>query len=110
VHGFTADGSLPGMVTNSIIGGGTIVSGARVERSILGRGVRVNSYCRVTDSIIMDGVNIGRYAELHRVIVDKDVQIPEGLIVGRDRDRDRAMFRVTDGGIVAIPKAMKLEE
>jgi glucose-1-phosphate adenylyltransferase len=109
VHGFTADGSLPGMVTNSIIGGGTIVSGARVERSILGRGVRVNSYCRVTESIIMDDVNVGRYAELHRVIVDKDVVIPEGMIIGRDPSKDRKLFRVTDEGIVAVPKGMQLE-
>jgi glucose-1-phosphate adenylyltransferase len=109
VHGFTADRSLPGMVTNSIIGGGTIVSGARVERSILGRGVRVNSYCRVTESIIMDDVNVGRYAELHRVIVDKNVVIPEGMIIGRDPDKDRKLFRVTDDGIVAVPKGMQLE-
>ena len=110
VHGFTEDGSLPGMMTNSIIGGGTIVSGARVERSILGRSVRVNSYCRVTESILMDGVNVGRYAELHRVIVDKNVRIPEGMIIGRDLEKDRELFTVTEGGIVAIPKEMILAE
>lgn len=110
VTGFTEDGSLPGMMTNSIIGPGTIVSGGRVESSILGVNVRVNSYCRVSESILMDDVNVGRYAELHRVIVDKDVRIPEGMIIGRDPEKDRRLFRVTEDGIVVVPKAMRLDE
>ncbi|MFH1841765.1 MAG: glucose-1-phosphate adenylyltransferase [bacterium] len=110
VHGFTEDGSLPGIVTNSIIGGGTIVSGARVERSILGTNVRVNSYSRVTDSILMEEVNVGRYAELHNVIVDKHVKIPEGMIIGRDLERDRALFTVTESGTVVIPRQMILKD
>ena len=56
VHGFTEDGTLPGIVEDSIVGGGAVISGGRVERSLLGRGVRVNSYSRVTDSILMDDV------------------------------------------------------
>ena len=110
VHGFTEDGSLPGIVTNSIIAGGTIVSGARVERSILGSDVRVNSYCRVTDSILMEGVNVGRYAELHNTIVDKHVKIPEGMIIGRDLERDRTLFTVTESGTVVIPRQMILKD
>jgi len=110
VHGFTEDGQLPGVLANSIIGGGSIVSGARVEHSILHRGVRVNSYAKVSDSILMEGVNVGRYAELHCVICDKDVTIPEGMTIGRDLDRDRKLFKVTDRGIVVIPKEMNLAE
>jgi glucose-1-phosphate adenylyltransferase len=110
VHGFTEDGSLPGMVANSIIGGGTIVSGGRVDRSILGRNVRVNSYCRVSESILMDGVQVGRYAELHRVICDKYVCIPEGMIIGRDNDQDRKLFRITAEGIAIIPKGIRLQD
>lgn len=110
IHGFTPDGQLPGTIENSIIGGGTVVSGARVERSILGRGVKVNSYGQVNESILMDGVQIGRYAELHRVICDKDVVVPEGMVIGRDTARDRRLFRVTDRGITVIPKGMDLSE
>ncbi len=83
VHGFTEDEQLPGVVENSIMGGGSVVSGGRVENSILGRGIKVNSYCKISDSIIMDGVQVGRYADLHRVIIDKDVRIPERFVVGR---------------------------
>ena len=110
VQGVTEDGSMPGEIHDSIVGGGTVVSGARVERSILGSFVRVNSYSRVTESILMDGVQVGRRAVLHRVIVDKNVIIPPGTSIGRDPVRDRSLFKVTGGGIVVIPKEMTLQE
>jgi glucose-1-phosphate adenylyltransferase len=110
VHGFTPDGQLAGMIENSIVGGGTIISGGRVERSILGRNVRVNSYSRVTDSIVFDDVSIGRYAELHRAIVDKDVIVPEGMIIGRDPERDHRLFKVTEDGLVVVPKGMRFKD
>lgn len=108
VHGFTEDGRLPGIVEDSIVGSGSIVSGGKVERSILGRGVRVNSYCNVADSIIMDDVSIGRYAQLKRCIIDKNVIIPEGMKVGYDLDRDRQLFKVSQEGVVVVPKGMDL--
>ena len=108
VHGFTEDGTLPGIVEDSIVGSGTIVSGGRVERSVVGRGVRVNSYSRITDSIVMDDVTVGRNAELNRCIVDKDVIIPEGMRIGFDREKDERMFKVSTSGIVVIPKGMDL--
>jgi len=110
VHGFTPDGSLAGMIANSIVGGGTIISGGRVEGSLLGRNVRVNSYSRVTDSIVFDDVVIGRYAELHRTIVDKDVVIPEGMVIGRDPAKDRHLFKVTDDGLVVVPKSIRFKD
>jgi glucose-1-phosphate adenylyltransferase len=108
VHGFTEDGTLPGIVEDSIVGSGTIVSGGKVERSVIGRGVRVNSYSLVTDSIIMDDVVIGRNAQLNRCIVDKDVIIPEGMRIGFDAEKDARMFKVSPSGIVVIPKGMDL--
>jgi len=108
VHGFTEDEALPGVVANSIIGAGSVVSGGRVENSILGRGIKVNSYCHVTDSIIMDGVQVGRYAKVRRAIIDKDVCIPENMSIGFDADKDRQLFRVTEDGVVVVPKEMDL--
>ncbi len=110
VHGFTEDEPRPGVLANSIIGGGSVVSGALVEGSILHRGIKVNSFGKVQDSILMDGVQVGRYAELYQVICDKDVQIPEGMVIGRDLERDRRFFKVTGRGIVVIPKEMDLTE
>jgi len=110
VCGFTEDGMLHGRVEDSIVGSGTVISGGNVVRSLVGRGVRVNSFSRVTDSIIMDNVDIGRYAELRRCIVDKDVKIPEGFRIGFDSVQDRQMFTVSASGVVVVPKGMDLSE
>ncbi len=108
VHGYTEDGTLPGTVIDSIVGAGSVISGGSVERSVLGRGVRVNSHCRVADSIVMDNVKIGRRAELNRCIVDKNVVVPEGMRIGFDREKDGCLFRVSKNGIVVVPKNMDL--
>jgi glucose-1-phosphate adenylyltransferase len=110
VHGFTEDGTLPGIVEDSIVGGGTIISGGRVERSILGRSVRVNSFSRITDSILMDNVTIGRYAKLRRCIIDKNVIVPEGMEIGFNLEHDARMFKVSEAGVVVVPKNMYLGE
>lgn len=98
-----------GAAYNSLIANGCIISGGKVFRSILSPGVRINSYSEVCDSILMDGVNVGRRARLNRVIVDKDVQIPEGCLIGFDREQDCRRFTVTEGGVVVIPKGTYIE-
>ncbi len=110
VHGFTEDGTRPGRVEDSIVCGGTIISGGTVERSIVGRGVRVNSFSQVEDSILMDDVTVGRYAKLKRCIIDKDVIIPEGFRIGFDEEQDRRLFTVSNSGIVVVPKGMDLTD
>lgn len=104
VHGYTADGRLPGIVEDSIIGSGSMISGGRVERSIIGHSCRVGSYSRVTESILMDGVRIGRHAEVRRCIVDKGVVVPDGLRLGCDPAWDASRFTVSPSGVVVIPR------
>jgi glucose-1-phosphate adenylyltransferase len=99
-----------GMATDSLVCPGSIVSGGRVERCILGPEVRVNSYAHVSDSILFDGVEVGRHAEIRRAIVDKNVRIPEHAIIGVDHELDRARgFCVTESGIVVIGKSDSVE-
>lgn len=93
-----------GIVMDSVISGGVIISGARVENSILSPRVRVNSYAYVKDSIIMNDCIIGRNAVVRNAIIDKEVIIPEGHKIGLDLENDRKFFTVTDNGIVIIPK------
>ncbi|MBA4251162.1 MAG: glucose-1-phosphate adenylyltransferase [Chlorobiaceae bacterium] len=93
-----------GRTLNSIISDGTIVSGGLVERSIIGNNVKINSYAYVTDSIIMNNVNVGRRTKLRKVIIDKNVTIPEGMEIGFDPTEDNKKFTVTESGIVVIPK------
>lgn len=97
-------GGRVGMAIDSIIGGGVIVSGGRVERSVLFPHVRVNSYSYITDSVIFPEVNIGRGARLHRCIVDKGVMIPPGERIGEDLERDRQRFTVSEGGVVVVSR------
>jgi len=97
-------GGRVGMAVDSIIGGGTIISGGRVERSIVSPNVRINSYSFVTDSVIFPNVDVGRGARLHRCIVDKGVKIPPGERIGEDLERDRQRFSVSDTGIVVVAR------
>lgn len=98
-----------GIVLDSVVSGGAIVSGGRVERSILGPEVRVNSYAKVTDSVLMDGVDVGRHARVHKAIVDKGVRIPARFVLGEDPERDKARFTVTAGGVVVVPRGTRLD-
>ncbi len=98
------EGERIGRAINSLITDGTIISGGLVERSILGPNVRVNSYTYITDSIIMDNCNIGRHTRIRRAIIDKNVVVPEGMEIGFDPDKDKKLFKVTDSGIVVVPK------
>jgi glucose-1-phosphate adenylyltransferase len=98
-----------GIATDSMVSEGCIISGGRVDRSILGLRVRVNSYSDVTESILFDDVDVGRHARIRRAIVDKNVRIPAGTEIGYDLDEDRKRFTVSEGGVVVVPKGMTLE-
>jgi glucose-1-phosphate adenylyltransferase len=68
----------------------------------------VNSFSDVADSILFDDVEVGRRARIRRAIVDKAVRIPAGMEIGYDLELDRERFTVSDGGVVVIPKGMRL--
>ena len=106
-----ADPQRTGIAVDSVIGGGSIISGGRVDRSVLGYDVRVNSYSEVRDSIIFNHVNIGRRCRVRRAIIDRHVSLPEGTVIGYDLEADRARHSVTENGIVVVvrPESM-LEE
>jgi len=98
-----------GLVLDSMVSGGCIVSGGRVQRSILSPNVRINSYSQVTDSILMEGVNVGRYAKIKKAIIDKDVEIPQGMVIGYDLEEDKKRFHVSDSGIVIVAKGTEIK-
>ncbi len=95
-----------GMAVDSMVSGGCIISGATVRRSVLFSNVRVNAYSEVSDSVILPNVEIGCYARLHRVVVDKGCRIPDGLEVGFDPVKDAERFYVTDKGVTLITPEM----
>jgi glucose-1-phosphate adenylyltransferase len=97
-----------GTALNSIISNGCIISGGSVKKSILSPRVTVHSYAEVEDSILFAGVDIGRHAKIRRTVIDKEVQIPQGMEIGYDLDQDAKRFTVTDSGIVVVPKWIRL--
>jgi len=97
-------GERTGMVLDSIIGGGCIISGGKVYRSVLSPWVRINSYAEVSESILLDRVNVGRYCKIRRTIIDKNVVVPPGTIIGYDASEDKKRFVVSETGIVVVPK------
>jgi glucose-1-phosphate adenylyltransferase len=99
-----------GTALDSIVAHGCILSGGRVQNSILSPNVRVNSYTEVHDSILMENVDIGRHCRIRRAIIDKDVVIPLGTEIGYNLDEDRKRFHVTPSGIVVIGKGVSVEE
>ncbi len=96
-----------GRTTDSIVSLGTVVSGGVVERSVLSPWVKVNSHALVTDSVLLDGVQIGRNSTVRRAILDKGVVVTDGAMVGIDRQRDIDRgFTVTDTGITVVGKGV----
>ena len=91
-----------GQATDSIVAGGTILSGGMVRNSVLGRGVRVHSGALVEDSILFDNCDIGRRARVRKAILDKNARIPEDASIGYDLEQDRELYHVTESGIVVV--------
>jgi glucose-1-phosphate adenylyltransferase len=95
-----------GEAHDSMVCSGCIISGGHVRRSILSPNVRVNSFALVENSILFEGVDVGRHCRIRRTIIDKDVKIPPHSTIGYDLEHDRQRgFTVTEQGVVVIAKA-----
>ncbi len=102
-------GGRMGMALDSIVSGGCIISGARVQNSVLSPDIHIQDYSEVRESVVMERVRIGEQCKIRRAIIDKDVIIPDKTEIGYDLDLDRQRFHVTDSGLVVISKGMKLD-
>jgi glucose-1-phosphate adenylyltransferase len=94
---FAESGSRCGQALDSVISPGCIVSGSRISGSVL-----VHSFCTIDECILMPGVRVGRHARIRRAIIDRDVLIPRGALIGYNAEEDRRRHTVTDSGIVVV--------
>lgn len=97
-------GGRMGVALDSIVCGGTIVSGGRVQNSVLAPNVRVNSFCTVSESVVMEYADIGRNSQVKKAIIEKGVRIPSNSIIGYHREEDAKRFYVTESGITVITR------
>ena len=103
-------GGRVGSAVDSIISPGVVVSGAQVATSVVSPGARLNSWSTISESVIMDGVSVGRHSQIHRAIIDKNVVVPPRTQIGLDPEEDRARgWVVTESGITVIGKGTVLE-
>ncbi|MDR1186918.1 MAG: glucose-1-phosphate adenylyltransferase [Bifidobacteriaceae bacterium] len=99
-----------GHASRSLVSPGVIVSGATISGSVVSPGVHLHSWSQVTDSVVLDDVEIGRHAHVNRAIVDKSVTVAPGATIGIDQELDRARgYAVTAGGITVVPKGATVE-
>ena len=95
-----------GLALSSLVSGGCIISGTEVRNSLLFTGVHSNSWSSLDHAVVLPYVTIMRHARLSKVVIDRGVTIPEGLVVGENPDEDRKWFRVTEGGVTLITQPM----
>jgi glucose-1-phosphate adenylyltransferase len=97
-----------GTVLNSVISGGCIVAGGTVVESVLSHNVYVDADSLVEKSVLLDGARIGRGARVRKAIVDQDVVVPDGFVIGHDPEADKSRFTISPGGVVIVPGGIRL--
>jgi glucose-1-phosphate adenylyltransferase len=94
-----------------MVSGGCVISGSHVKHSLLYSNCIVNSYSKVTDSLLLPDVEIGRYCRIKKAIIDRGAKIAENTMIGEDPEEDRARgFRVTESGITLVTPDMLGQE
>jgi glucose-1-phosphate adenylyltransferase len=99
-----------GTAIDSIVASGSVISGATVKNCVISPDVRVNSYAQVDSSIIFSHVNVGRHCRIRRAIIDRNVHIPEGSVIGYDPEEDKQKYFVSEGGITVVTRDYSLFE
>ena len=95
-----------GSAVNSLVSGDTIISGGQLDRTLLSTGARVHSYSELHEAVVLPYCTIGRGARLRKVVIDRGVNIPEGLVVGEDPNFDAQWFRRTGEGVTLVTQPM----
>ena len=98
-----------GLILDSLISGGCVIIGGKVQNSILSPNVKINNYAQVYASILMEGVNVGGHAKIKKAIIDKDVSIPENMVIGYDHKEDQKRFFVSESGVVVVAKGTEIK-
>jgi glucose-1-phosphate adenylyltransferase len=99
----TGTSGTEGVLINSILSGGVVISGGNIRDSVLSAGIYIDDKAIIEKSILFSDVHVGAGAGLKNCIIDKSVKIPPGEHIGHDLVKDRQRFTVTESGIVVVP-------
>jgi len=100
------DADRRGTAVDSLVSGGCLITGSEVSTSVLFSNVRVHSYSKVEASVVLPDVTIHRNCRISRCVIDKGTIIPEGTVIGENREEDAKRFYVSEGGIVLVTPEM----
>jgi glucose-1-phosphate adenylyltransferase len=95
-------------VTDSLISGGSYVQGSDIYKSVLGYRSNVASGSMISESILLGDVKVGAGCKIRRAIIDKNVELAPGTIIGEDLELDAQRFHVSPEGIVVVSKGTKV--
>ena len=96
-----------GMAVDSMVSGGCIISGAKINRSLLFSEVFVHSYTEIEGTVILPKATIGRHCKIKNAIIDRGCSVPDNTTIGYDLEQDKANgFRVSEKGIVLVTRGM----
>ena len=104
------EGGRLGITMDSIVCGGVIISGGRVQNSVISSNVRINSYADVRQSVILENVEVGRFCNINKAIIGKDVKIPPKTVIGYNLEEDKKRFFVSESGVVVVTRDIKFAE
>ncbi|MCS7044743.1 MAG: glucose-1-phosphate adenylyltransferase [Gemmataceae bacterium] len=104
------DAGEEGVVANSMVGSGTVIVGGIVRHSILSSHIRIETGAVVEDSLLFDGVHVGKQARLKRCIIDKGVRVPEKEVIGEDLEKDRRRFTVSEKGVIVVARGYQFDK
>ncbi|MGL4717016.1 MAG: glucose-1-phosphate adenylyltransferase, partial [Aeromonas sp.] len=95
-------------IANSLISAGCLIQGSQLERSILGFRCNIGPGSYISESVLLGDIKMGEGCVIRRAIIDKNVEIAPGTIIGENLDHDRERFTVSEGGIVVVPKGARV--
>lgn len=95
-----------GMAVDSLVSGGCIISGAKINNSLLFSNVRVEEHSRIESTVVLPNVTIGRNCDINHAIIDRGCEIPDGMIIGKDEEEDRKRFFISPKGVVLVTPEM----
>jgi glucose-1-phosphate adenylyltransferase len=99
-----------GMAVDSMVSGGCLISGSTVRHSLLFSNVKVSSYSVVEDSVVLPNVTVGRNCRISRAVIDKGCILPDGTVIGENREEDEERFYVSPGGVILVTPEMLGQE